>query len=284
MGPMGYGNNNDQRRGGCRGRLMGALLIAAIALFMYYSNTQVNPITGEKQRIAMTPSQEVQLGLQAAPEMAAKMGGEVPSSNPQAQEVQRVGNSLVRQTITVDVPWKFKFHLLADPKTINAFALPGGQIFITTGLMNQLTNEAQLAGVLGHEMGHVIERHSAQQMAKGQLGQMLILATQVGTSDSGQGAYGAAMIASVVNQMMQLRYSRGDELQADIWGLKIMQQAGYDPRAMLEVMAILKKASGSGNSPEMLLTHPYPENRIEQIKEYLQKHPPRGNLSEGREY
>lgn len=262
-----------------------ALLIAFVGFILYYTQTEENPITGVKQHISMTPDQEIRLGLQAAPQMAAKMGGEVPSFDLRAQEVQKIGQEIIQKSIAHKGPWRFKFHLLADSKTINAFALPGGQIFITVGLLDKLQTEAQLAGVLSHEAGHVIQRHSAQQMAKGQLGQILVMATGVGANDPSSPSSGqqAAAIASVVNQMFQLRYSRTDELEADEWGLRLMAEAGYTPKAMLEVMAILEKANPGGHQPEMLLTHPYPERRIEKIKAYLQKHPPDSNLTEGRQ-
>ncbi len=277
--PGGHG-----RRTGCGSRMMGAFLIVMIALFMYWTNVEENPVTGERQHVTISPSQEVQLGLQAAPQMAAEMGGELPNSDPRTQLVQRIGNQLVKSTKADQSPWKFQFHLLADPETVNAFALPGGQIFLTLGLFNKLKNEAQLAGVLGHEMGHVIHRHAAEHMATGQLGQMLILATQVGASDPNNphSGYGAAMVANVVNQMTQLHYGRQDELEADQWGLLFMSQAGYTPWAMVDVMNILKEASQSSGTPEMLLSHPYPENRVEQIQAYLKAHPPSSNLKEGR--
>lgn len=280
------GNRHDQPRSkGCGPRLLIVLLIAGFAFFNYLSQTEQNPITGEKQHVNMTPAQEVRLGIQSAPEMAAQMGGEVPSTDPKAQEVQRMGQYLVEHTEAKKGPWHFQFHLLKDANTINAFALPGGQIFITTGLLNKLTTEAQLAGVLAHEMGHVIERHSAQQLAKNQLGQMLIVATGVGASDPNNPnqARQVAMIAGLVNQMAQLRYSRHDELEADEWGLRLMAKSGFNPRSMIEVMEILKQAdTRTGHTPEMLLTHPYPDNRIERINEYLQKNPPAEHLSNGR--
>lgn len=271
----------DYQRSDWTRRLLGALFIAGIAFFMYMTNTQENPVTGVKQHVAMTPSEEVRLGIQSAPQMASEMGGELSTNDPKYIEVNKIGKQIVAQTEAHKGPWKFQFHVVADSKTINAFALPGGQVFITLGLLNDLQTEAQLAGVLSHEMGHVIQRHAAQQMAKGQLGQMLVVAaTQVGSDN--QQANGAAIIASVVNQMLQLRYSRHDELEADQWGLKLMAEAGYDPKAMLEVMAILKKASGSGHTPEMLQTHPHPEARMEQINIYLEKNPPARNLTEGK--
>lgn len=269
--------------GGGRRRLIGFLIIVAIAFVMYFANTETNPITGEKQHVSLSPKQEIQLGLQSAPEMAAQMGGEVSSNDPKAREVQRIGYDILQNSRANKGPWKYQFHLLKDPKVINAFALPGGQIFITTGLLNELQTEAQLAGVLAHEMGHVIQRHSAQQMAKSQLGQMLVTAVGVGASDDSQRAYQAAMIAGMVNQMTQLHYSRKDELEADQWGLILMSEAGYDPKAMIEVMKILEKSDKGGHKPEMLLTHPYPESRIEKINEYLSKHPPEQNQTEGRD-
>lgn len=275
----------DREEGSRRGSpLLIALIIAAVGFFMYLTQTEENPVTGAQQHVSITPQQEIRLGLQAAPEMAAQMGGEIPSSDPRTQEVQKIGQQIISHTEAHHSPWHFQYHLLADPKTINAFALPGGQIFITLGLLNKLETEAQLAGVLAHETGHVIQRHSAQQMAKGQLGQILVMATGVGAGDVNHPnrAQQAAAIASVINQMTQLRYSRKDELEADEWGLRLTVETGYDPKAMLEVMEILKKAVPGGHTPEMLLTHPYPEHRMEQIKAYLEKHPSNAKLTEGR--
>lgn len=278
------GSFDPQEGGSTKGSpFLIALIIAVVGLFMYFSQTEVNPITGAKQRVAISPAQEIKLGLQSAPEMAAQMGGVISSSDPRAKEVQKIGQEIVTSSQAHKGPWRFQFHLLADSKTINAFALPGGQIFITLGLLDKLETEAQLAGVLAHEIGHVIQRHAAQQMAKGQLGQILITATQIGANDPSHPSQGqaAAAIAQVVNQVTQLRYSRSDELEADQWGLQLMSEAGYDPKAMLQVMHILEQASPGEHQPEMLLTHPYPKNRIEHIKNYLQSHPPTANSKEG---
>lgn len=279
-------NQPNQPRSRFSTRLMMALFIGLIGWFMYMSQIQENPVTGERQHVAISPEQEVRLGLEAAPEMSREMGGELSPNDPRTQEVQRMGKRIVQETVAQKSPWEFKFHLLADPDTVNAFALPGGQIFITLGLLNRLQTEAQLAGVLSHEVGHVLERHSAQQMAKGQLGQWLIMAVGTAASDPTQSSNGqsSAMIASVVNQMLQLRYSRGDELEADQWGLKLMNTLQYNPRAMIEVMQILKEAShpgGAGPSLEIFQTHPDPDNRIRQIEAYLKAHPSAENVNDG---
>lgn len=265
-------------------RLIGGIVIALIGFAIYMHQTQVNPITGEKQHISISTDQEIRLGLESAPLMARKMGGEVPATDPRTIEVQKIGEYIVTHTSAANSPWKFKFHLLADNQTVNAFALPGGQVFITLGLLNKLKTEAQLAGVLSHEIGHVIERHSAEQMAKSQLGQMLVVAVGTAATDSSRsgGVTNAAMVAAVVNHMFQLRYSRKDESEADQWGLKLMEQSGFDPRAMVEVMKILKAASGRGGGSEIFQTHPNPDLRIQQIQAYLAEHPPRSGLSEGK--
>lgn len=261
-----------------------ALVVAGIGLIGYLTSRQTNPVTGESQHVGMTPLQEVALGLEAAPRMAAQMGGEVPASDPRAKLVSDVGGRLASQIAGQNMPWQFAFHLLDDPKTVNAFALPGGQIFITTALFGRLQNEAQLAGVLGHEIGHVIERHAAEHMAKGQLGQSLATAVAVGASDqrgNGQMAGYAAMLA---NQMLQLKYGRDDESESDTYGVDYMAKAGYDPRELIEVMRILKEASGARGGPEFLATHPDPGNRAERINQLIAQKFPGGvpaNLAKG---
>jgi predicted Zn-dependent protease len=278
-----------RRSGGFPMRWIIALVIAGIGIVTYYTSTQINPVTGEKQRVAMTVDQEKSLGLQAAPKMAQQMGGVLdPKTDPDARIVAEVGHKLVQQTEAAKSQYvgNFNFYLLDDPKTINAFALPGGQIFITRGLYNKLQDESQLAGVLGHEIGHVIHRHANEHMAKGQLGQMLVMATGVGASDErGRGAMAAAA-AAMANQMMQLKYGRQDETESDTYGLKLMEQAGYDPRGMLAVMKVLKEAGGGRGQPEFLMSHPLPENRLQEIERVIAQRYPSGvppTLTRGRE-
>jgi predicted Zn-dependent protease len=147
-------------------RFIIALVIAAVTLIGYFFNTSVNPVTGEKQHVNMSAAQEISLGLQAAPQMAAEYGGESPDSRATAA-VQQVGQRLVAaNNLAQKTSYRYQFHLLADDQTINAFALPGGQIFITMGILKNLKTESELAGVLAHEIGHVVGRHSAEQVSK----------------------------------------------------------------------------------------------------------------------
>jgi predicted Zn-dependent protease len=271
MTQYGYGS-----RRGFNPRWIIAIVIALVGIVGYFAKEKVtNPETGESYRRAMNVDQQKALGLQAAKEMIPKMGGAAdPSRDPDGRIVSEVGTRVVSETGASKTAFagNFNFYLVEDPDTINAFALPGGQVSITRGLYNRLENEAQLAGVLGHEVGHVVAEHSAQQMAKGQLGQMIATAVGVGASgEDGRGRY-AGVAAAMANQMLQLKYSRGDESQADEIGLKYMKEAGYDPAEMLAVMKILKSAAGGGRQPEILSSHPLPDSRIEDIQRWLDAH------------
>ena len=249
-----------------RGRLIIAAVIALMAVVTYYSSTSENPLTGEKQRVAMSPEQEIALGYQSAPQMAAQMGG--ISQNEKARAlVKQVGERLVAQSVASKSPYKFSFHVLADPKTVNAFALPGGPVFITEGLLRLLKSEAELAGVLGHEVGHVIARHSSERLAKQQLTQGLLGALVVGSGD-----YTTAQIGQMVGGMINMKY----ELESDALGIRIMAEGGYDPRALIRVMEVLAKASGGSRQPEFFSTHPAPENRAGRIRDEIQKRFPNG--------
>lgn len=249
-------------------RLIIGAVIAFIAVLGYFANSSKNPITGRTQHISLSPQQEVVLGLQSAPQMAREFGG--LSRDAQAtQLVKEVGKKLISNLPAEATPYPFEYHLLADPKTVNAFALPGGQIFITEALFSRLETEGQLAGVLGHETGHVLARHSAAQMAKSQLTQGLVQAVGVASSDSAAGAQNAAQIAQMVGGFINLKYGRDDELEADRLGLRFMRASGYDPRSLIRVMEILKEASGGSGQPEFMSTHPDPGNRIEHIRAEL---------------
>jgi predicted Zn-dependent protease len=254
-----------------RARLFIAAVIALIAIVTYCTSTSENPLTGEKQRVAMSPEQEIALGYRAAPQMAAQMGG--LSQNEKARAlVRRLGEELVERSIAAKSPYKFSFHVLADPRTVNAFALPGGPIFITEGLLRLLKSEAEVAAVLGHEIGHVIARHSSERLAKQQLTQGLLNALLIGSGD-----LTTAQIGQIVGNMINMSYGRDDELESDALGIRIMAEGGYDPRAMIRVMEVLAKASGGGSrQPEFVSTHPAPENRAARIKEAIAKRFPNG--------
>ncbi len=265
-----------RRRGGRGGRLLIALVMAAIALISYFGSSQLNPVTGETQHVDMSPQEEVAMGLQAAPEMAAQFGG--LSTDQQATAlVKQLGQRVWQQSDASRGPYQFDFHLLADNQTINAFALPGGQIFITEALLRQLSTEGQVAGVLAHEIGHVVGRHSAEQLAKTRLTQGLTGAAVIAAVDPNDPrTYRTAQFAMLVNQMINLKFSRSDELEADSLGVKYMAQAGYDPRSLIEVMRVLEAAGGPNRPAEFMSTHPDPGNRVQTIEQAIQRIYPNG--------
>lgn len=257
-----YGMRTRRRRGSFLGpRLVIGLGIVAFAFFSYQCSTAYNPVTGEEQHLSLTPDQEIALGLQAMPEMMAQHGGEHPDPEAQAR-VDRVGKRIVAQSDAATTDWQYDFHLLADPETVNAFALPGGQVFITAALMSKFETEGQLAGVLAHEIGHVVARHSAQRIAKEQLTQGITGAVLVAAGGGG----GEAQLAQLIGSMVNMKYGRKDELQSDTLGVRFMSQAGYDPRAMIGVQEILAREAGGSAPPEMFSTHPSAPNRVQTIE------------------
>ena len=269
--PMGSSRRAPSARRGCSPRIILALLVIGGSVFMHFIGTTkyANDFTGREQRLKYaSKEEEVALGLQSAPQMIREMGGEHPDRKAQAL-VDQVGERLVASTAVKDAGYQFDFHLLDDDQTVNAFALPGGQIFITSALFSRLESEDQLAGVLGHEIGHVVGRHSNEQMAK----QGLIggIASGVGILLSDGQSLGGQQVAQMVAQVTMNSYGRGDELESDKLGVHFMTQAGYNPEALIGVMEILEKASGGGGQPEFMSTHPSPANRVEKIKEEIAK-------------
>jgi predicted Zn-dependent protease len=259
-----------------QGRLLIAGIVALASLIAYFSNASQNPVTGKKQHVAgITPEQEIGLGLQSAPQMAQQFGGE--SDDPRARaRVERVGARLRERSDAGTTPYKYQFHVLADPKTVNAFALPGGQVFITEGLLRRLKTEGQLAGVLGHEIGHVVARHGAQHIAKQQLTQGLTGAAVLASYDPNDPSTArTGQMAAVIGNLVTMKFGRGDELESDTLGVRFMSEAGYDPRAMIGVMEVLASAGG-GRQPEFFSTHPNPENRVAKIKQAIQERFPSG--------
>jgi predicted Zn-dependent protease len=275
---------------GLKVRLLIALALAAFALISYYGNPgDENQITGEKERVAMADEQEeMALGRQAAPEMAQQHGG--PSRDRGRQEqVDLVGERLLAaldrwieekeqevfdrtgNRVQLQNPYQFEFTVLADDQTVNAFALPGGQVFITEALHGRLNTIGELAGVIGHEIGHVIERHGNKRMAKQQLFGGLAAAGGVAGGDAN-----SARMSQMLANVMQMSYGRQDELESDGWGVVLCEKAGFDPRAMIGVMKVLDEASPGGGPPEMMSTHPKPANRVKYIQEVIAEKFPNG--------
>ena len=257
-------------------RVIVALVIALGGLFSYLGTRSVNEITGDVQHVSLSPAQEIALGLEAAPSMSQQYGGELDRPEV-ARYVAGVGERIVARSDAARTPYRYGFHVLADRETVNAFALPGGQVFITAGLLSRLSNEAELAGVLGHEVGHVVARHGAEHLAKQQFSQTLVGAFGVAVYDAShpRSSQEAAAVAAAVAQLADLRYGREDELEADALGVRFMRAAGYDCAGMIELMKVLAGLGGA-RQPEFFSTHPNPENRLARIQEEIEKAGARG--------
>lgn len=216
-----------------------------------------NPVTGKHEIALVSESQEIQMGQQYAQQVIRSMG--VYDDKKVQDYVTRLGMTIATRSERPNLPWAF--YVMDDP-TVNAFALPGGSIFITRGILTHMNDEAELVGVLGHEIGHVTARHSVAQMTRQQIAQVGL---GVGSILSSQVAQYAG-IASQGLGVLFLKYGRDAESQSDLLGFKYMVREGYDPHGMAAMFTTLQRVSrleGGGDIPEWESTHPDPGNRIE---------------------
>ncbi len=216
---------------------------------------------------AINEQKEIAIGQQTHAQFEKEFGGLYGDEVVQAY-VGNVGMNLARQAGRPSLPWQFA---VLNAKQVNAFAVPGGYIYITQGLLYRLENEAMLAGVLGHEAAHIAHRHSVQQIQRAQTAQGL--STAVGVVGGLFGYGWAGDVTGVVASLSLMKYGRDQEKQADLGGLKYMVATGYDPNGMTETMAVLQGATGGkkGGPPEFLSSHPNPGNRLEYLKQTIDK-------------
>ncbi len=218
----------------------------------------------------VSKEQQQQLGRQAMAEVYKQMPV-LPDSSPETQYVRQLGQRLA-SVIPQQYSWPFEFHVIPQ-KDINAFALPGGPMFVNVGTITAASNEAELAGVMAHEMAHVYMQHSIKQMKKAQTTQGLAailggLAGAIGGTVGGLARAGIGIGAGVIS----LKYSRTDEAQADQVGAIILYKAGYNPKAMADFFQKLASEAG-GSGPQFLSDHPNPGNREQAIENEIRSWP-----------
>ncbi len=237
------------------------------------SGCTVNPITGNEEMMFFSPDKDVELGRKYAPLVVKELGGLMPEEGLQSY-INRIGQRLAGCCQRPDLAYHFA---AVEEGGANALALPGGYIYITRDLLKELKTEAQLASVLGHEIGNVVARDTLVAMSE-QIGMTaLVLAAQAG--GSADLARGSSFVAAVLS----LQYSRDDEKEADLAGLSYMTQAGYDPNGMVETMQILEKLY-TIRPIEFFSTHPNPENRVTYIQERIaRRYASLGGLKKGQE-
>jgi predicted Zn-dependent protease len=240
-----------------------AVALAATGATLSLAGCARNPVTGQSELALVSESQEIEMGRQAAAEAAQSLG--LVRDDALQQYVHRIGAELAANSERPDLPWTFR---VVDDPTPNAFALPGGFIFVTRGMLGLMQNEAELATVLGHEIGHVTARHSVQQISRQQIAQLglgigMILAPELAR-------YGD--LAGTGLQLLFLKYGRDAERQADELGFRYALNDNYDVREMADVFQSLQRIGEGANRsalPAWLSTHPYPEERIQAVQARL---------------
>ncbi len=220
-------------------------------------------LTGES--FLLPTDKEIALGSKLVPESITRFEGLYPDEEVQSY-VREIGNKIARHAER-KLPYEF---FVVNSGILNAFALPGGKIFITRGLLLELDNESELVGVLGHELGHVNARHHVKYLEK-MLGISLLLqigALLIGENDLKERAL--LQLASIGATLLALKFSRDQEREADLYGIKYAVATGYDPRGLIKVFEKFKKIE-KNRPPEWLSTHPLPETRIKEVKRVISK-------------
>jgi predicted Zn-dependent protease len=239
----------------------------AVLVLVSTAACAVNPVTGKRQLALISEAQELAIGRSAAEEVRTSIG---LVDDAELQEyVQRIGLELARDSQRPELPWSF--GVVNDP-TPNAFALPGGYIFITRGLISLMNSEAELASVLGHEIGHVTARHSVTQISQQQLAQ---LGLGLGGAFFPQVQPFSDAIGAGLG-LLFLKHGRDAERQADRLGFEYALSEGYDVREMADVFAALERAGDEQRSalPAWLTTHPSPGERIQTVRQWASELPP----------
>jgi Zn-dependent protease with chaperone function len=247
--------------------VLAALLAAPGSLAAAVESTPELPDPGQ---VSVSKQEQEKLGLKVAGEVYQQMPV-LPDSDRVTRYVQQIGKRL-QTVIPQQYDWPYQFHVVQQ-KEINAFALPGGPIFVNLGTIDSAANEAQLAGVLAHEMAHVYMQHSIKQMQKNQVPNLISgLGQLLGQMIGGAGGAIASIGGQLGGGMLSMKYSRADEAQADAVGAIIMYKAGYDPRQMALFFETLEK-QGGGGGPQFLSDHPNPGNRYQTVSREVRNWP-----------
>jgi predicted Zn-dependent protease len=237
--------------------------VVVMALAMVPGGCARNPVTGKNELSLVSESQEIEMGRQSAQQVAQTIG--IYDDAAVQAYVSSIGMKMAKASERPNLPWEF--HVVNDA-SVNAFALPGGFIYVTRGLMTSINDEAELATVVGHEIGHVTNRHSVQQISKAELAQVGLGVGSLLSSDVAK----LAGLASQGLSLLFLKYSRDAENQADLAGFRYAAKQNYDVREMVKVFQTLDRvsqASGGGKLPEWLETHPDPGTRIQNTQARL---------------
>ena len=230
-----------------------ALVIVFFVTFVVYPEAQFSLVSVEE---------EIEIGREANAQVRKELP-EVRDAQA-AQYIRAIGQRLARQATGPEYPYSFS---MADYREINAFALPGGPVWIHRGVLHAATNESQVAGVLAHEVAHIAQRHAAGQLTKNMMAN-LGLGLLGAVLGNGGGATAAQMAAGFLTNGIFLKFSRDDEREADQVGLQLVRRAGWDGRGMVELFEILQReAKRTPGSVELFFSsHPSPQDRISRLR------------------
>lgn len=254
-------------------------LLALSLIFTTFQQCAKNPVTGKRQVSFISEQQEIQMGQSYDPQVVAEMG--IYKDASLEEFLTEKGNAMARESHRPNLPWTFR---LVDTEVVNAFAVPGGFVYFTRGIMAHFNNEAQFAGVLGHEIGHVTARHTVQQQSKQTLAQIGLIGGMIAVPELAQS--GESLMQGM--QLLFLKFGRDAESQSDLLGVEYSTDIGYDAREMSGFFSTLDRLSGGAENraPTFLSTHPDPANRevrVAQLATEYQAKDPRTNYEVGRD-
>lgn len=256
-------------------RITHPLILLLIATSAFVASCQIDPLTGKTTVNLYSYEDEKRMGDENVQPILAELGGLYPDRSTQdyvngvGQKVVAAGRTRLKEE--AEFPdWEFKFYVV-NHSMINAFALPGGHVFVTRGILNRIKDEAELAGLLGHEVTHVFARHSVERMTE-----VMLMLIPVALLASVEETQGVAVVGLVAIQLLSMSYSRGDEKESDHFGMRFAARAGYDPAGVIGVMQMLNDYTQEhgGGGPEFLSTHPDPGNRVKYLTDQLNKEYP----------
>lgn len=239
------------------------LLAVVVIKSFFFRKSQINPVTGTEQYIALTPEQEIRLGIEISPQLAKQFGG-MDQNLVEQKRIKRIGRKLISSSVIANSPYQFDFHVLADSQSVNAFAFPGGQIFITKGLLQKLKTEEEIAAVISHQIGHVVGRHASEKLFKSSILQGIISPDTVMVSD-----FSAGLTSKYLSDFITLDYSEEEENEADILGYNYAVNGRYQSNLLLQDIDIKGRTDTAAKS--FFQKHSNFQNRKEKLETVLKK-------------
>jgi len=237
------------------------LILVLVTILFFFRKAQINPVTGTAQHISLTPNQEIELGIESAPQLAIQFGG-IYRNDDADEKVKRIGRKLISSSDIAKSPYQFDFHVLADSQSINTFAFPGGQIFITLGLFKKLKTDDGIAAILSHQIGHVVGRHASEKLFKSSVFRGILNSDTVSISE-----LPPRLISKYLSDFVKLNYDDDEENEADQLGLPYAVRAGFNRNSFTDIL--ISKPDSDPEAKLFFDKHPNFLDRKYKLKEVL---------------